>query len=125
MQPLKVGISGIRGIVGEALTPEVVLKFTQGFATMLKGKRIIVARDTRVSSPMYKYLAASALISCGCEVIDLNILPTPTAQIMVRKLKAAGAAVITASHNPIEYNGLKFINKDGFFLYIKIREIYV
>lgn len=116
MQPLKVGVSGIRGIVGEALSSEAVLDFSRSFGTMMKKGKVVVSRDTRISGQMYKELVKAALISTGCTCVDLDICPTPTTQVMVKELKAAGGVIITASHNPIQYNGLKFVNGKGLFL---------
>jgi phosphomannomutase len=116
MKPLKIGVSGIRGIVGEAFSPEVVLKFAQSFGTLMKKGKILTSRDTRTSGYMYKALVKAGLLSTGSSCIDLDICPTPTTQIMVKELKADGAVIVTASHNPIAYNGLKFINNKGLFL---------
>ena len=82
---------------------------------MKKGK-IIVSRDTRASGYMYKALVKAGLLSTGCVCVDLDVCPTPTTQIMVKELKADGGVIVTASHNPIQYNGLKFINYKGLFL---------
>lgn len=116
MQPLKVGVSGIRGIVEEAFSPEAVLDFSRSFGMLMKKGKVVVSRDTRISGEMYKELVKAALISTGCACVDLDICPTPTTQIMARELKAAGGVIITASHNPIQYNGLKFVNGKGLFL---------
>ncbi len=116
MKPLKIGVSGIRGIVGEAFSSEVALKFSQSFGTLMKKGKIIVSRDTRTSGYMYKALVKAGLLSTGCVCVDLDVCPTPTTQIMVKELKADGGVIVTASHNPIAYNGLKFINRKGLFL---------
>lgn len=116
MEQLKIGVSGIRGIVGEAFSAEAVLNFCQSFGTLTKGGRVVVSRDTRVSGYMYKSLVKAALIANGCTCIDVDVCPTPTTQIMVRELRADGGVIVTASHNPIQYNGLKFINNKGLFL---------
>ncbi|MFH1855887.1 MAG: phosphoglucosamine mutase [Candidatus Omnitrophota bacterium] len=122
MKGLKVGVSGIRGIVDEALSPETVLNFCLSFGTIMNKGKVIVSRDTRISGYMYKNIVKAALLSTGCSCVDLDVCPTPTTQIMVKELKADGAVIITASHNPIQYNGLKFVNKDGLFLNARERE---
>lgn len=113
---LKVSISGIRATVGDTLTPQLILKFARGFGTYINGGRVVVGRDSRVSGDMVKYSVFAGLLSSGCEVIDLGICMVSTVHIMVKKLKAKGGIAITASHNPVEWNALKFINKDGIIL---------
>jgi len=108
-------ISGLRGIVGDGLTPELVVKYTSAFGYFSKGK-IVIGRDTRNTGEMIRNLVTSSLVSVGCEVIDLGICPTPTVELAVLDLKAQGGIVITASHNPIEWNALKFINSAGMFI---------
>src|SRR3954468_23230663 len=118
---LMVSVSGVRGRVGEGLTPEIIAKFAAGFgAWALKrsgGKAsIVVGRDSRVSGPMFHPVVLSALQSVGCDVIDVGMVPTPTVQLAVEHHHAAGGLAITASHNPIEWNALKFIGPSGLFL---------
>ncbi len=116
MSSLKVTVAGIRGIIGESLTPGIVLDYTMVFASLLKEKTIIIGTDTRVSHNMIKHAVVSALLAMGKDVIDIGIVATPTVQLMVRHAKAAGGIMITASHNPIMWNGLKFISSQGIFL---------
>lgn len=116
MKPLMISVSGVRGIVGESLTPEVLSKFAAAYGTFVKGGKVVVGTDSRLSREMCKYAVFSGLISVGCEVVDLGIVPTPTVQLMVEKLKAAGGIAITASHNPAEWNALKFFSREGIFL---------
>ncbi len=113
---LVISISGVRGVIGKSLTPEVITRFAAAFGTYSKGGKIVVGRDTRLSGEMVKYAVFSGLLSTGCGIVDLGIVPTPTAQLLTEKLKADGGIVITASHNPSEYNGLKFISSNGAFL---------
>ena len=117
---LMVSVSGIRGRVGEALTPEVVAGFAAGFGAWArsrgKGRSIVVGRDSRVSGPMFHRATLAALQSVGCDVIDVGLAPTPTIQLAVEHHHAAGGLAITASHNPIEWNALKFIGPSGLFL---------
>ena len=115
--PLIISISGIRGIVGQSLTPDLVRRFAAAFATWLpEGARVVLARDTRPSGPGLGQEAAAALQEVGCEVLDLGVCGTPTAKLMVTELQTAGALIITASHNPAPWNGLKLIRDDGIFL---------
>ncbi len=118
---LMVSVSGVRGRVGDALTPEIIAKFAAGFGAWARkrsgGKaRIVVGRDSRVSGPMFEPVVISALQSVGCDVIHVGMAPTPTIQLAVEYHHAAGGLAITASHNPIEWNALKFIGPSGLFL---------
>lgn len=116
MKPLKIGITGVRGIVGETFTPEVAVEFSQAFGTYLDGGRILVCRDTRASGPMVRAAVTAGLLAAGCEVIDLGISPTPSLQLAVTWLKADGGIAITAGHNPSQWNALKFVRSDGLYL---------
>src|SRR5687767_8296359 len=116
MKPLKIGITGVRGIVGETFTPEVAVGFSQAFGTYLDGGRILVCRDTRASGPMVRAAVISGLLAAGCEVIDLGVSPTPSLQLAVKWLKADGGIAITAGHNPAAWNALKFVRSDGVYL---------
>ncbi|NUQ11920.1 MAG: phosphoglucosamine mutase [Gemmatimonadaceae bacterium] len=119
-QGLMVSVSGIRGRVGEALTPEVVARYAGGFAAWSLARStsrdIIVGRDSRVSGPMFHRAVVAALQSVGANIVDLDMVPTPTVQLAVEARHAAGGLAITASHNPIEWNALKFIGASGLFL---------
>ncbi|OGF49901.1 MAG: phosphoglucosamine mutase, partial [Candidatus Firestonebacteria bacterium RIFOXYA2_FULL_40_8] len=113
---LMIGVSGVRGIVGETLTPELITRLGVAFGTYMNSGRVVVGRDTRVSGVMIKHSIFAGLISTGCEVIDLGIVTTPSCSLMVKELKADGAIIITGSHNPIEWNALKFLKSNGVFL---------
>ncbi len=113
------GVSGIRGIVGESLTPYIVLRYAAAFGTICKSGKVVLGRDSRASGEMLRSAALSGLLSTGCQVIDLGICATPTVEIAVKELKANGGVVITASHNPIHWNALKFVGRDGIFLTAK------
>lgn len=117
---LMVSVSGVRGRVGEALTPEVVCQFAAAFGAFSiarsASKVIVVGRDSRVSGPMFHRAAVAALQSVGADVVDIGMAPTPTVQMEVERLHAAGGLAITASHNPVEWNALKFISSSGLFL---------
>ncbi len=118
---LMVSVSGVRGRVGEALTPEIVAQFAAGFGAWALARaggkaQIVVGRDSRVSGPMFQPVVHAALQSVGCDVLDIGMVPTPTVQLAVEHHRAAGGLAITASHNPIEWNALKFIGPSGLFL---------
>ncbi|MBZ5496908.1 MAG: phosphoglucosamine mutase [Acidobacteriia bacterium] len=116
MKPLKIGISGVRGIVGETFTPELAVSFAQAFATYLNSGRILICRDTRPSGPMVASAVTAGLLASGCEVIDLGVCPTPSLQLAVRRLNAQGGIAITAGHNATPWNALKFARADGLYL---------
>jgi phosphomannomutase len=116
MNSLKIGISGVRGLVGETFTPELVVGFAQAFGTYLDSGRILVCRDARSSGPMVRSAVLAGLLASGCEVIDLGVCPTPSLQLAVRWLDAEGGISITAGHNPEPWNALKFVRADGLYL---------
>lgn len=113
---LMTSVSGIRGIVGESLTPNIIVKYVSAFGQQLTGKKVVIGGDPRISSKFIRQVVNSTLVSTGCQVIDIGITPTPTVEILTKKLGAGGGIAITASHNPIQWNGLKFIGSDGMFL---------
>ena len=117
---LMVSVSGIRGRVGEALTPEVVASYAAAFGAWAlsknPGRPVIVGRDSRVSGPMFHRIAIGALQSVGAHIIDIGMTTTPTCQLAVEDQHAAGGIMLSASHNPIEWNALKFIGPSGLFL---------
>ena len=96
MKPLKIGIIGVRGIVGESFTPELVVEFAQAFGTYMDGGRILVCRDTRPSGPMVQAGVRAGLLAAGCEVTDLGICTTPSMQLAITMLGAVGGIAITA-----------------------------
>lgn len=118
-------ISGIRGTIGgkpnENLTPLDIVRFTAAFGTWIKetqtsSKKIIVGRDSRISGEMVRNLVSSTLNGLGLDVVDLGLSTTPTVEIAVTGEKAAGGIIITASHNPKEWNALKLLNAKGEFI---------
>jgi phosphomannomutase len=111
-----ISVSGIRGIVGEGLTPEVITAYAAAFGTFCEGGKVIVGRDNRTTGEMVRHAALAGLLAVGCDVVDLGVVPTPTIQIAVEKAKATGGISFTASHNPDEWNALKFFSSDGLFL---------
>ncbi len=116
MKPLKFGISWVRGVVGETLTPELLVDFACAFGTFVDGATVAVGYDSRPSAPMVHAAVLAGLQSCGCPVLDLGLLPTPIIQYVVRSRRLAGGISITASHNGARWNALKFIGRDGILL---------
>jgi phosphomannomutase len=117
-------ISGIRGTIGgipgKNLTPLDIVKFTAAFASAFDqnsaNKKIVIGRDGRISGSMVSSICANTLLACGFDVVDLGLTTTPTVEIAVKEEKAAGGIILTASHNPQEWNALKLLNQDGEFL---------
>jgi phosphomannomutase len=121
---LKIGVSGIRGVIGDFLTPSLACSFAQAFGTFVGVGRVVLGRDTRSSGEMLQHAVACGLLATGCEVIDVGIQPTPTIQVYVGAIQARGGISVTASHNPPEYNALKLFNADGlFFNHYERREL--
>jgi phosphomannomutase len=108
-----ISVSGLRGVVGETLTPEVAGRYAAAFAGILPPGDILVGRDSRSSGRMLSLAVHSTLQALGRNTIDAGIVATPTAGVLLRHFKAAGAVEITASHNPPPYNGLKLFAADG------------
>jgi phosphomannomutase len=122
---LMVSVSGVRGRVGEGLTPEVVARFAAAYGAFLhedtggrggRRPRVVLARDARTSGPMFYDTVSAALRSVGVDVVAIGLAPTPTALYAIRHHDADGAIVVTASHNPVEWNALKFASREGMFL---------
>jgi len=115
---LMVGVSGVRGIVDKDLTPDVVSRWAMAFGRWAQERepRVVVGRDSRQSGPAFAKAVREGLTTVGCDVIDVGLAPTPTIQLAVEHHRAGGGIAITASHNPIEWNALKFIGPDGIFL---------
>jgi phosphomannomutase len=108
--------SGIRGVVGNGLDPVLVTSYGAAFGTFLKRGKVVVGRDSRPSGDIFSRAVISGLVSVGIDVIEIGIVPTPTVEIAVKALKAAGGICITASHNPSEWNAIKFFNDHGEFI---------
>jgi phosphomannomutase len=113
-------VSGVRGILGDSLTPESIIGFTSAFAKFCrrksKGNKIVVGSDGRMFGDVITGFVFDTLVLSGFEVIYIGVAPTPTIQIATEDLKASGGISVTASHNPQQWNGLKFLNPDGTFL---------
>ena len=118
---LMVSVSGVRGRVGESLTPDIVARFAAAFGAYMNARaegraRVVLARDSRTSGPMLGRAVSAALEGVGCDVIHLGLVPTPTALMAIRHHGADGGVVVTASHNPVEWNALKLASGAGMFL---------
>jgi len=114
-----ISVSGMRGIVGTDLTPELVARHAAalGAWAVAGGRpRAVLGRDARTSGPMFAHAAIAGFMSVGCDVIDLGLVPTPTTQLAVEHHQAGAGLILTASHNPIEWNALKLVGPDGVFL---------
>lgn len=110
---LMTSVSGVRGVVGVGMTPEVALLWSGGFGSWVKGEKVVVGRDSRPTGRMLNYAVKSGLAAAGCDVEDVGIVPTPTVALAVKRRGAAGGIIITASHNSQEWNALKFVNSSG------------
>ena len=115
-----VSVSGIRGVVGDSLSPGVALDFVSSYAAYLgetvARPLVLLARDTRPTGEMMRHAALAGLLAGGARVLDLGVVSTPTLQFAIHRLGAAGAICITASHNPVEWNALKFFQPSGMYL---------
>lgn len=116
MPTLMVSISGIRGIVGDGLDPQTLVKYISAYADFCGKGEIIVGRDARITGEMVKNIITGTLMAKGNDVIDIGICPTPTVLLNIKELNAAGGLAISASHNPNEWNALKLMNRDGEFM---------
>ncbi len=116
---LMISVSGMRGIVGKDLTPELVARHAAALGAWARARgadTVVLGRDARTSGAMFARAATAGLMSVGADVIDLGIVPTPTVQLAVEHHHAGAGLILTASHNPIEWNALKFVGPDGIFL---------
>ncbi len=116
MSTLMVSISGIRGIIGDGLDPNVIVNFTSAYADFVGQGKIVVGRDARITGEMVNSIVTATLNAKGIEVLDIGICPTPTVQYTVKTLNAQGGIAISASHNPNEWNALKLLNSTGQFM---------
>lgn len=113
---LMISVSGIRGIFGSHLTPENLVTYTAAYGTLMKGGTVVVGRDSRVTGQICEDIVCATLQSVGCDVIKVGIAPTPTVAMGVLKHQAAGGIILTASHNPAQWNALKLLNEKSEFL---------
>src|SRR6056297_2822478 len=113
---LMISVSGIRGIFGSHLNPENLVRFTAAYGTWLNGGTVVVGRDSRVTGQICEDIVCATLQSVGCSVIKTGIAPTPTVAMGVLRHQAAGGIILTASHNPEQWNALKLLNDKSEFL---------
>src|SRR6266511_4474875 len=113
---LKIGISGVSGVIGDSLTPVMLVRFAQAFGTYIGAGTVVIGRDPRTSGEMVKQAVIAGLLSSGVRVINIGVCPVPTIQLLVRQHHAQGGIAVTALHNPPEWNALKFIGPAGLFL---------
>jgi len=116
MSSLMISVAGVRGIVGESLTPAVVARFAAAFARSLGDGPVVVGRDARTTGPMVLRAVTAGLTAAGRDVVDIGLATTPATQLAVETLRAAGGVILTASHNPAPWNALKFLSSRGEFL---------
>ncbi len=116
VRELKIGASGVRGVVGDALTPELIVNFTCAFGTWCGAGPVVIGRDTRRSSTAFRAAVVSGLLSTGCRVIDLGVGASPLVSFAIRELGASGGIAVTGSHNDADWNALKFFGPDGALL---------
>ena len=110
MGTLVVSISGIRGIVGDGLDPQILIKYLNVYADFIGKGKVVVGRDSRITGEMVENIVSGTLMAKGIDVVEIGICPTPTVQFTVKELKANGGIAISASHNPNEWNALKLLN---------------
>lgn len=113
---LKVGISGVRGVVGESFTPQLAATFAQAFGSYVGQGPVVVGRDTRPSGYVIEHAVVAGLQSAGCKPILAGVVPIPTLLMLILEHGARGGVGITASHNPAQWNALKFVGPNGMFL---------
>ena len=111
-----ISVSGVRGKVGVSLDMRTITRFALAFGTLVGGETVVVGRDTRTSSPMIRHAVLAGLYATGCKVIDVGLCPTPTVLLTAKILSAQGSITITASHNPVEWNGIEFASESGSLL---------
>jgi phosphomannomutase len=116
MPTLMDSISGVRGIVGDGLSPETIVKYTSAYADFVEQGKVVIGRDARITGEMVNQIVTGTLLAKGLDVIDIGIVPTPTVQFTVKTLEAQGGIAISASHNPNEWNALKLLNSTGQFM---------
>ncbi len=116
MPTLMVSVSGIRGVIGDGLEPQTLIKYASAFADFIGKGKVVIGRDARISGDMVQSIVTGTLLSKGLDVIEIGICPTPTVQYTVKNLNADGGIAISASHNPNQWNALKLLNNTGQFM---------
>lgn len=115
-EKLKIGVSGVRGVVGDSFTPQLAMSFAKAFGVFVGQGIVLIGRDTRPSGVMIEHAVVAGLLSVGCKPLLMGVVPTPSLLIQVKTLGARGGIMITASHNDAEWNALKFVDRRGLFL---------
>ncbi len=113
---LKIGVPSVRGIVGESFTPQLAAEFAAAFGSCCGPNEVVIGTDTRSSRTMITHAVVSGLLGVGCKPIDVGIVPSPSLQHCIRTGSAVGGICITASHNPVQWNALKFFGSEGISL---------
>lgn len=108
-----ISVSGVRGEIGVSLDIRLIARFAMAFGTFVGGRTVIIGRDSRTSSPTLRHAVLAGLFATGCHVIDVGICPTPTILLIAKALHAQGSITITASHNPVAWNGIEFAAASG------------
>ena len=108
-----ISVSGVRGEIGISLDVRVITQFAMAFGTFVGGRTVVIGMDSRTSSPTLKHAVLTGLFATGCHVIDVGLCPTPTVLLMAKALHAQGSITITASHNPVAWNGIEFASASG------------
>ena len=111
-----VSVSGVRGEVGVSLDVRIITQFAMAFGTFVGGRTVVIGRDSRTSSPTVRHAVLAGLFATGCHVIDVGLCPTPTILLIAKALRAQGNITITASHNPVAWNGIEFASASGHLL---------
>ena len=108
-----ISVSGVRGEIGISLDVRVITQFAMAFGTFVGGRTVVIGMDSRTSSPTLRHAVLAGLLATGCHVIDAGLCPTPTVLLMAKALHAQGSITITASHNPVAWNGIEFAAASG------------
>ena len=108
-----ISVSGVRGEVGISLDVRVITQFAMAFGTFVGGRTVVIGSDSRTSSPTLKHAVLAGLLATGCHVIDVGLCPTPTVLLIAKALRSHGSITITASHNPVAWNGIEFASASG------------
>ncbi len=116
MPTLMVSVSGIRGIVGDGIDPNIIVKYTSAYADYVGSGKVVVGRDARITGEMVQSIITGTLLAKGLDVVEIGICPTPTVQYTVKTIGASGGIAISASHNPNQWNALKLLNNTGQFM---------
>ncbi|MBI9031474.1 phosphoglucosamine mutase [bacterium] len=124
MSKLMISVSGIRGIYGESLTPDLAVKFAAQFGIICGRGKIIIGRDSRTTGEALMHAVVSGLLSVGCDVVNLGIVATPTVLLAVEESNAMGGLAITASHNPQHWNAFKLVDQNGMFFFPERAQAY-